>query len=266
MPERVTLPIADIAEESSDVRTLSFAHPLAAEPGQFVMISDLKGDEKPFSLSDCSGGSFSITLRRVGPFTRRLFEARRGDLFSIRGAYGSSFFVQSGRVLLVGGGCAVPPLFFLCRRLLAAGAEPTVVNGARSAEALLFERRFQALPLRQVTALEDAAEPLTAVDAALRLLQDSRFDALYAAGPEMMLASLIGNCGALDYQLLVERYMKCGIGICGSCTLDPLGIRACVEGPVLPRATVEQLTEFGVYRRSPSGARIPVNAGRSCEQ
>jgi len=49
--------------------------------------------------------------------------------------------------------------------------------------------------------------------------------------------------------------MKCAIGICGNCTIDPLGIRLCLEGPVLAREQVVQLTEFGEYHRNAAGTK-----------
>jgi dihydroorotate dehydrogenase electron transfer subunit len=60
----------------------------------------------------------------------------------------------------------------------------------------------------------------------------------------------------IPYQFSFERYMKCGVGICGSCACDPTGIRVCVEGPVLHRAQIEKLTDFGVYKRDATGARV----------
>lgn len=265
MFERFTLPIDTITVESDDVRTFGFRFPLDGNPGQFVMVSDLDGDEKPFSLSDQNPEGFSITLRRLGRFTARLFESRPGDLLSIRGAYGSSFFARGSRALVVGGGCAVPPLHLLCKRLCEQGVEVTFVNGARDRASLLFEDQIERLGPRQIVALELGIPAETAVDAAISELNSGNYDHLYAAGPEAMLVALAAQCGTIDYQFLIERYMKCGIGICGSCTLDPLGLRVCVEGPVLDRATIEQLTEFGRYRRDGTGARVPVTGRRICE-
>jgi dihydroorotate dehydrogenase electron transfer subunit len=263
--DRMTLPVDIITVETDDVRTFAFREPLAATPGQFVMVSGLDGDEKPFSLSDCSEDGFSFTVRRVGRYTARLFESRPGDLLSIRGAYGSSFFVRGSTALIVGGGCAVPPLHYLCRKLADAGVSTTFVNGARDRQALLFADRIDAIGTRQFVALESATPSVTAVDVALNLLKSEKFDHLYAAGPELMMVALAAGCGSMDYQFLIERYMKCGIGICGSCTLDPIGLRVCVEGPVLPRATVERPSEFGRYRRNGTGARVPIGERRVCE-
>ena len=72
----------------------------------------------------------------------------------------------------------------------------------------------------------------------------------------MMMKALQNIIGDINYEFLFERYMKCAIGICGNCTMDPLGLRLCVEGPVLPKNKVEQLTEFGKYHRDASGKRI----------
>jgi len=47
--------------------------------------------------------------------------------------------------------------------------------------------------------------------------------------------------------------MKCGIGVCGSCSLDETGDRVCVEGPVFSFDYLRKVREFGKYRRDESG-------------
>ncbi|TVR00891.1 MAG: hypothetical protein EA403_11320, partial [Spirochaetaceae bacterium] len=261
--ERHSVAVAAVNPESSDAATITFDLELAALPGQFLMISDLQTDDKPFSISGCENGRVSVTVRRIGPFSDRLLRARPGDLFSIRGAYGSSFFAHSGSVLLIGGGCAVPPLTFFAETLTAGGASVTFVNAARDSTTLLCRRRLAELPLRQIVALE-AEDGTTAVDQAVRLLQTESFDRIYAAGPEAMLVALLPHCETTPTQFLIERYMKCGMGICGSCTLDPLGLRVCVEGPVLNREVLVAASEFGVYRRDATGARVPLTNREVC--
>ena len=88
------------------------------------------------------------------------------------------------------------------------------------------------------------------------LLRKKKFDMIYSAGPDKMMKALQNRINDIDYEFLFERYMKCAIGICGQCTLDPIGIRVCVEGPVLGKNLVEQLTEFGKYHRDAAGKRI----------
>jgi len=226
------------------------------------MLTDFEGGEKPFSISDCTDEEFSITVKRIGDFTTRLFQKCVGDYVSIRGAYGSSFFVSKNKVLLVGGGYAIPTFYFFAKVLLEAGADVTLINGARTLTEHVFADRFKKLNIKIVNTTDDGSfgEKGTSVDVAKKIISKEKFDFLYASGPEMMMKAmqnaLQDQDQGLDYEFLFERYMKCAIGICGNCTMDPLGLRLCVEGPVLPKDKIEQLTEFGKYHRDASGKRI----------
>ncbi len=258
MDKRVTLKIARITRETELINTYTFKHNLGARPGQFIMLTDFEGGEKPFSIADCHADEFSITVKKVGEFTTRLFEKQEGDFLSIRGPYGSSFFISNQKVLLIGGGYGTPPLYYLARTLLDVGADVTVVNGARTKEDLVFCDRFRHLGVRYQSITQDGSlgQEGTSVDLARNLLKSEHFDFVYAAGPEMMMKALMSELADYEYEFLFERYMKCAIGICGNCTVDPIGIRLCVEGPVMPKKYVVQLTEFGRYHRDATGKRI----------
>ncbi|MDO9578516.1 MAG: dihydroorotate dehydrogenase electron transfer subunit [Candidatus Cloacimonadales bacterium] len=258
MNKRATIKISNIIKEAKDIKTFVFKHNLGAKPGQFIMLTDFEGGEKPFSLADCDTNTFTVTVKRIGEFTSRLFQKEIGDFLSVRGPFGSSFFISKGSVLLVGGGYGTPPLYFLAKELLKNGASVTVVNGAKSKDDLVFCDRFRELGVHysNITQLGCLGREGTSVDLAQSALAKTKFDYVYAAGPEMMLKALQPILKEHEYEFLFERYMKCAIGICGNCTIDPLGIRLCVEGPVLPKKLVEQLTEFGKYHRDATGKRI----------
>jgi len=66
----------------------------------------------------------------------------------------------------------------------------------------------------------------------------------------------IGNSLNINTQVSVERYMKCGFGICGQCVLDPMGIRSCVSGPVMNSKVLSMLDEFGKYARDDVGNKV----------
>ena len=257
MEKRSTIRIDRIVDETSNIKTFTFKHDLCAKPGQFIMLTDFEGGEKPFSISDCTKEEFSITVKRIGEFTTRLFQKCVGDYVSIRGAYGSSFFISKNKVLLVGGGYAVPTFYFFAKTLLEAGADVTLINGARTKAEHVFAERFNELDIKVINTTDDGTfgEKGTSVDVAQKIMSQNRFNFLYASGPEMMMKALQNVIGDINYEFLFERYMKCAIGICGNCTMDPLGLRLCVEGPVLPKEKVEQLTEFGKYHRDASGKR-----------
>ncbi|MGZ4869671.1 MAG: iron-sulfur cluster-binding protein, partial [Halobacteriota archaeon] len=59
----------------------------------------------------------------------------------------------------------------------------------------------------------------------------------------------------MQSQFSLQRYIKCGVGLCGSCCIDPSGLRACIDGPVF---TGQQLdgSDFGKYMRDATGRKV----------
>lgn len=84
----------------------------------------------------------------------------------------------------------------------------------------------------------------------------------FNCGPEAMLvkvAELERKVTSADrIYCAIERYTKCGIGVCGSCAMD--GYRICVDGPVFPYSILRSGIDFGRCKRSASGRRVPINA------
>ncbi len=194
-------------------------------------------DEKPFSIS--SADPLCFTIARVGPFSEALHGLDQGDMLWYRGPFGTCFPVTApspGGVLLVGGGYGAAPLHFLAQTILAAGGAGRVeaVLGARTAADLLFPDRFTRIGVPVHPATEDgsAGRRGLATDAARSLLESGRFSRLAACGPEGMLAALAASCAELSIpaSLSYEAYMRCGIGLCGSC--EHGGRLVCMDGPV----------------------------------
>ncbi|MEM4272223.1 MAG: hypothetical protein QXH30_01415, partial [Candidatus Bilamarchaeaceae archaeon] len=71
----------------------------------------------------------------------------------------------------------------------------------------------------------------------------------------IMMKKAISICEekGVPVEVSMERYMKCGIGVCGQCAVDDLGICLCREGPILDGKTAMKIKEFGAYHRGPSG-------------
>jgi dihydroorotate dehydrogenase electron transfer subunit len=57
-------------------------------------------------------------------------------------------------------------------------------------------------------------------------------------------------------QFSLERYMKCGFGICGQCAMDDLLV--CQDGPVFTVKQLSELRDFGRIRRSATGRALPI--------
>ena len=224
--------IADVIEESVKVKTFILEASLEAEPGQFVMVWLPRVDEKPFSLVDAD--PLTLTVARVGPFTEKLHRLRIDDRIWFRGPLGRGFELAGENLLLVGGGYGVAPLAFLARRAREAGCEVTVVIGAQRKDDLIFESCFAELGCRVVSATEDGSAGVRGLAAYVAddLLAWGDFDAVYACGPEAMLDRLAEMCMGryIPCQLSREGYMRCGLGICGSCQRG--GMLVCRDGPV----------------------------------
>ena len=204
-----------------------------AEPGQFVMLWLPRLDEKPFSLVDCD--PVTLTIVRVGPFTERLQALRQGDRVHMRGPFGRGFSTTARRPLLVAGGCGAAPLAFLARRLQEAGVGTTVALGARTAGELVLAERLRCLgaDVRESTDDGSAGASGFVTDLAERFLASGAHDRVYACGPSAMLARVEELCRRyrVPGEVSREAYMRCGIGICGSCACED-GSLVCRDGPV----------------------------------
>lgn len=225
--------IRQVIDENARTKTFVLDAALAATPGQFIMAWLPGFDEKPFSLAN--DDPVVITVAWVGPFTTLLHERVAGDRLWLRGPFGHGFEIAGQRLLLVAGGYGVAPLDFLARRALARNLQVTVAVGARTADDVLFTTRFADLDVGLHITTEDGSlgRPELVTEAVSPLLAAGKVDTLYACGPHGMLAALDALCRAhrVPAQLSWEAYMRCGIGLCGSC--EHGGRLLCVDGPVL---------------------------------
>jgi dihydroorotate dehydrogenase electron transfer subunit len=224
--------IAKVIEESAQVKTFVLQAAVEADPGQFIMIWLPRIDEKPFSLVNAD--PVAITVARVGPFTEKLHRLRIDDRIWFRGPLGRGFELRGKRILLIGGGYGVAPLAFLAQRAIGTRRRVTAVIGARSRADLVFPQRFAELGCSVVLATEDGSAGVRglATDVAELLLEQGEADTVYACGPKAMLNKVLELCRShgLFCQLSLENYMRCGLGVCGSCQRG--GMLVCRDGPV----------------------------------
>ncbi len=252
------LPIERIEEETSAVKSFYVDFPevaAAARPGQFVMVWVLGVDEVPMSVSGVKRDRMRITVAKVGDATAALHNLKEGDSIGIRGPCGNSFDLSGENILMVAGGCGVAPLAFAAETATSAGKDVTVILGAKKARDLMFRSEFEALGAELAICTDDGSAGTKgfATDMLPRVLAKKEFDSCLTCGPEVMMAKVAKKVG-IPVQVSLERYMKCGLGLCGQCCVDPSGVRVCVDGPVFP---ADQLRggEFGKYARDAAGVK-----------
>jgi dihydroorotate dehydrogenase electron transfer subunit len=226
------LHLVDRIQENPKTITVVLDQSLVAKPGQFCMLWLPGVDEKPFSIA--GPDPLMFTVSRIGPFSDAIHALKKGDPLWVRGPFGTGWSVGPGRALLVGGGYGAAPLYFLARQLCHVGARVEAALGARTSADLLFVDRFggQGLPIHAATEDGSAGARGRVTDVVGPLLSAGRFDRLYACGPEAMLRTLEGQCreAHIAAELSHEAYMRCGVGICGSCEHDARLV--CMDGPV----------------------------------
>jgi dihydroorotate dehydrogenase electron transfer subunit len=135
----------------------------------------------------------------------------------------------------------------------------TTAVGARTAEELLFLDRAGASGEVHV-ATDDGSRGFHgfAPSLAEKLIEKHKFDQVIACGPERMMRMVydLAMERGLKVQVSLERYMKCGIGICDACVLDDRLV--CVDGPVFTGEQLAASQDFGRFRRDKSGRRVPI--------
>lgn len=256
-----TYRIKAVQKETAMVTSMTFDGALGARPGQFVMLWVPGVDEIPMSVAFDDGKELRITFFAVGDTTQALAKMGVGDLVGLRGPFGTFYeWEPKQHLLLVAGGYGASPMYFAARQASEDGCTLDVVVGARSKDHLLYVRQLQELPRTTVhIATDDGSIGHKGynVDVLKQLLAAGGIDQVFACGPERMLVAVsdITAQAKVPSQLSLERYMKCGYGLCGNCVVDPLGIRLCVEGPVLKNEMARKVAEFGKYHRDALGKK-----------
>lgn len=265
MGNQVSVQVSKIVSETDTARTILFKMPnpdFKVAPGQFLMIWVPGIDEIPMSISLWDSPNVGITVLPIGDATTSLISLQPGDWIGVRGPFGSSFTLESKRALVVGGGIGIAPLKPLVYKLFEKGTDVTLLIAAKSKKELVFLEEFSKISDKGFTlktSTDDGSSGYKgfATDAVNEDLNVRDYDTVYTCGPELMMFGLydqVRNLG-VRFQASLERFMKCGCGICGTCAMDPTGTLVCVDGPVYTGNQLSEIAEFGKYHRDAMGLK-----------
>ncbi len=253
--------IEKIIDETPTVRTLVFSDELLAQvlPGQFAMVWIPGVNELPMSIMITQEeGKAAFTVRKHGVSSTALYSMETGGKIGIRGPYGNSFNIKQGNLLLVGGGTGLVPLMRLAT-FLNSSDDVTVIIGAKTKQEVFFEglanKLLEQNKHRILVVTEDGTygEKGLVTDLMKKLLQETKFDAVYTCGPEKMMHKVVQLAfeKKIYVEASIERMMKCGMGLCGSCCFGE--VLACKDGTVFNGQYLLTNKEFGYTHRSKSG-------------
>lgn len=231
---RLTLAAPDIATVS--------------KPGQFVMIRTGTGKDpllrRPFSIHQTDySGHIQIYFKVVGRGTEILAHAKVGEQLSVFGPLGRGFRLDDTvPSCLIGGGLGIAPMLFLakeiCRTKKSCSKSVIILGGRTASEVEPLVEDFRQVGIRTLVTTDDGSYgDQGLVTDILATVELDPGTAVYACGPEPMMAAVNGYClkNGHPCQVSVESVMACGMGACLGCSRPVEGggyAHVCLDGPV----------------------------------
>ena len=253
--------VEKIIDETPTVRTLVFSDKIMSNvlPGQFAMVWVPGINELPMSVMiSQEPGKAAFTVRKHGSASTGLFNIKEGGQIGIRGPYGNSFDLKEGNLLLVGGGTGLVPMMRLLT-FVKSTDNVTVLIGAKSKNEVFFEDLANSLlesnSHKVIVSTDDGSygEKGFVTDMVEKLTNSNHYDGVYVCGPEIMMYKTVQSAHSrgIFVQASLERMMKCGVGMCGSCCVGEDLV--CRDGTVFDGNHLSENKEFGHFYRNKAG-------------
>ena len=208
--------------------------------GQFVNIK-LDGFylRRPISVCDYDDKTLTIIYKVVGQGTEAMAELPCGEKLDVLLGLGNGYNLEKSgdNPLLIGGGVGVPPMYNLCKKLIAQGKNVSVILGFNTKEEIFFEDEFKALGADvYITTVDGSYGTKGFVTDVMKNLTYSYF---FTCGP-MPMFKAIEATATTSGQYSFEERMGCGFGACMGCSCKTKygNKRICKDGPVLEREEI----------------------------
>ena len=209
-------------------------------PGQFINIK-LDGFylRRPISICDYDDNTITIIYKVVGEGTEVMSKLNMGERLDILCGLGNGFDTSKSmdKPVLIGGGVGVPPMYNLCKKLIAEDKKVTVILGFNNKDEIFYEDEFKKLGADvKVTTVDGSYGVKGFVTDALKVTDYSYF---YTCGP-MPMFKAIESTAVTSGQYSFEERMGCGFGACMGCSCKTKygNKRICKDGPVLVREEI----------------------------
>ncbi len=235
-------------EDFSDTTfLLEIAHPAlarASKPGQFVIVmTHPKGERIPLTIADFDrdAGTVTLVVQAVGKTTREMQQICRvgSEMFGLVGPMGEpSRIGEARKVVCVGGGLGVAPIFPQARAFKESGAYVIGVVGFRNRDLVFWEDKFGAVCDELIICTDDGSAGIKGLvtDGVKQAIErHDDIDEVVAIGPPIMMKACaeVTRPHGIRTMVSLNPIMVDGTGMCGGCRVK-LGDRmkfACVDGP-----------------------------------
>ncbi|WP_434565037.1 sulfide/dihydroorotate dehydrogenase-like FAD/NAD-binding protein [Thermoanaerobacterium thermosaccharolyticum] len=223
-----------------------------AKPGQFVIVRvDEKDERIPLTIADYDNekGTVTIIFQEVGMSTKKLGRLDVGDkLHDFVGPLGTpvEFSKDTKRVLAIGGGVGVAPLYPKVKMLNKNGVSIDSIIGGRSAEYVILEDEMRAVSDNLYITTDDGSKGRKdfVTDVLKELIEKgNKYDEVIAIGPLIMMKMVCNITKEYNIPTMVSMnpIMVDGTGMCGGCRVTVGGETkfACVDGPAFDGLKVD---------------------------
>jgi NAD(P)H-flavin reductase len=235
-------------QDFSDVTyLLEIAHPMmarVAQPGQFVMVMlHEHGERIPLTIADFDrdAGTITLVIQAVGKTTREMQQACRPGtaLHAVVGPMGvPSPLGHARKVLCVGGGLGVAPVFPQARGFKEQGAFVIGVLGFRTKPLVFWEEKFRSCCDELIVCTDDGSAGMAGKvtdGMAHAIASHADIDECVAIGPPVMMRACadVTRPHRIRTVVSLNPLMVDGTGMCGGCRVKVGGqVKfACVDGP-----------------------------------
>ena len=252
---------------------LEVAHPQmakAARPGQFVIVMEHEhGERIPLTIADFDRGQGTITLviQAVGKTTKEMQQRCLAgtSLHAMVGPMGiPSHIGKAKKVVCVGGGLGVAPIYPQARAYKESGAYVIGVVGFRTQALMFWEDKFRACCDELIVCTDDGSagiKGLVTEGIKQSIAKHADIDEVVAIGPPIMMKGCADATRAHGIKTMVSLnpVMVDGTGMCGGCRVKiGDGIKfACVDGPDFDGHAVDfddLMARLGRYRPTEKAA------------
>ncbi|HTT49221.1 MAG TPA: sulfide/dihydroorotate dehydrogenase-like FAD/NAD-binding protein [Pseudolabrys sp.] len=235
-------------EDFSDVTySLVVHHPLmarAAQPGQFVIVmSHETGERIPLTIADFNRkkGTVTLVVQAVGKSTKEMQQTCKPgtSLYGLVGPMGvPSPLTGKKKVVCVGGGLGVAPIYPQARGFKENGAYVIGVLGFRNKNLVFWAEKFREVCDELILCTDDGSAGMKGfvsdgIKVAIQGHKD--IDEVVAIGPPIMMKACAETTRPFGIKTIVSLnpIMVDGTGMCGGCRVK-IGNEvkfACVDGP-----------------------------------
>jgi sulfide dehydrogenase subunit beta len=215
----------------------------AAQPGHFVIVRHTDNGERiPLTIADFDRerGTITLVIQAVGKSTHMFMELRAGDVLDdLVGPLGHARqFEKQAKVVVVGGGLGVAPVYPQLRHYKELGAHTISIIGFRGKDLIFWEDKFRAQSDELIVTTDDGSYGKKGlVTVALAEVLDKHADVgeVLAIGPAVMMKACAELTRPRKIRTVVSLnpVMVDGTGMCGGCRVTVGGTMkfACIDGP-----------------------------------